>query len=85
MHFTGRAVTWHSRLGAEGGLARVSVDDAQPVTLSCYAADEIPGWPVFRHEFDEAGEHTLRVDVLGESDPRGAGTRVWVDAVTVAP
>ncbi len=85
VRFTGGAVTWHSRLGAEGGLARVSVDDGEPVTVSCYAADEIPGWPIFEHEWDQSGEHVLRVEVLGESDPRGTGSRVWIDAVTVEP
>ncbi len=85
VRFTGRAVTWHSRLGAGGGLARVSVDGEEAATVSCYAADEIPGWPIFEHECDRLGEHTLRVEVLGESDPRGAGKRVWIDAVTIEP
>ena len=85
VQFTGRVVTWHSRLGAEGGLARVTIDGGESVTVSCYAADEIPGWPIFEHAWDQPGEHTLRVDVLGESDLRGAGKQVWVDAVTVEP
>ena len=83
LHFRGRAVTWHSRLGADGGLARVTLDGGAPVTASCYAADEIPGWPVFEHEFAEAGQHVLRVQVLGERDPRSAGTKVWVDGVSI--
>ena len=85
VRFTGRAVTWHSRLGAEGGLARVTVDDGEAETVCCYAADEIPGWPIFEYEWDQPGEHELHVEVLGESDPRGAGKRVWIDAVTVEP
>lgn len=85
LRFAGRAVTWHGRLGAAGGLARVLLD-GEPVTeLSCYAADEIPGWPVFEHAWDEAGEHTLRVEALGTPDPRGSGTSIWVDAIAVQP
>jgi len=34
---------------------------------------------------DHPGEHALRVEVPGESDPRGAGQRVWLDAVTIEP
>lgn len=85
VRFSGRAVTWHSRLGAEGGLARVFVDDEPPVTVSCYAADEIPQWPIFEREWETAAEHVLRVEVLGEPDERGSGTRVWIDAVSVLP
>jgi len=85
VRFRGRGVTWHSRLGAEGGLAQVILDGGEPVTVSCYAADEIPGWPLFEHAWEQAGEHVLRVEVAGEPDPRGAGTRVWLDGVAVQP
>jgi len=76
VRFTGRSVTWHSCLGAEGGLARVTLDNDQPETVTCYAADEIPGWPLFERQWPTAGPHALRVDVLGQPDPRGAGTLV---------
>jgi len=85
VRFRGRRVVWHSRLGAEGGRARVFVDGEPPVTVSCYAADEIPGWPIFEREWEDSGEHLLRVEVAGEPDPRGVGTRVWVDGVAVEP
>jgi hypothetical protein len=85
VRFQGRSVTWHSRLGAAGGQARVVVDGEPPVVVSCYAADEIPGWPLFEREWEEVGEHVLRVEVAGEPDPRGAGTRVWLDGVAVGP
>jgi hypothetical protein len=79
----GRAVTWHSRLGAEGGLAEVTVDDEPPVQVSCYAADEIPGWPIFEREWAEVGDHVLQVRVLGRPDPRGSEGRVWLDGVSI--
>ena len=83
LHFQGRGVVWHSRLGAEGGLARIVVDGGEPVTVSCYAADEIPGWPLFERSWSDAGDHVMRVEVLGTPDARGAGTRVWLDAVSL--
>jgi hypothetical protein len=85
VRFTGSSVTWHSRLGAQGGLARVTLDEGAPVTVSCYAADEIPGWPLFEYAWGEPGDHVLRVEILGQRDPRGAGTRVWLDAVAARP
>lgn len=85
VRFRGRGIVWHSRLGAEGGQALVFVDGEPAVTVSCYAADEIPGWPIFERTWKEAGEHVLRVEVSGESDVRGTGTRVWVDGVAVEP
>ena len=85
LRFTGRSVIWHSRLGAIGGLARVTVDDQAPVTVSCYAADEIPGWPLYEKTFSTSGEHVLRIEVLGQPDARSGGARVWLDAVSIDP
>jgi hypothetical protein len=85
VQFAGRSVVWHSRLGAEGGLARVTVDGEAPVTVSCYAADEIPGWPLFERTWPQPGQHTLTVEVLGQPDERGAGAAVWLDGVSVEP
>ena len=85
VHFHGRAVVWHSRLGAAGGMARVTLDDEEPVVVSCYAADEIPGWPIFERAWDKPGDHVLRVEATGQPDPRGTGCRVWLDAVAVEP
>ena len=85
VRFTGRRVTWHSRLGAEGGQARVMLDGEAPVTVSCYAADEIPGWSIFERGWEQPAEHVLRVEVTGEQDPRGTDRRVWLDGVAIEP
>lgn len=81
--FHGRSVTWHTRLGAEGGLARVTVDGDAPAEVSCYSADEIPGWTAFTKTWPQVGDHVLRIEVLGQKAKYRAGTRVWVDAVSV--
>jgi len=85
LEFKGRAVTWHSRLGAAGGQARIRIDGMDAGKVSCYAADEIPAWPIFEHQWDEPGPHTIRIEVLGESDARNGDTRVWLDALGVCP
>jgi len=81
VYFVGRSVTWHSRLGASGGLAKVWLDDEEPAVVSCYAADEIPGWPIWQREWPKAGEHALHVEVTGQPDERSAGADVWLDGV----
>jgi len=85
LRFTGSAVTVHSRLGAQGGLARVTVDGGEVAVVSCYAADEIPGWPLVEHDCGGAGEHVVRIEVLGQPDKRGSGSRVWLDGISVRP
>jgi hypothetical protein len=85
VEFRGRRMVWHGRLGAGGGLARVTVDGEVVGTVSCYAADEIPNWPVYEIDWPEPGAHVLEVRALGEPDPRGNGTSVWLDAVSVTP
>jgi hypothetical protein len=85
LRFTGSAVTVHSRLGAQGGRARVTVDGREVAVVSCYAADEIPAWPLLEHDCGGRGEHVVRIDVLGQPDKRGAGCRVWLDGISVMP
>lgn len=85
VRFHGRGVVWHSRLGAQGGLARVIIDGTEAGVVSCYAADEIPQWPIFERTWDSPGDHVLRVEVLGQPDARGTGCRVWLDAVAIQP
>jgi hypothetical protein len=80
----GREVRLHSRVGAAGGFARISLDGVPVTTVDCYTADEIPGWTLFDHKWDEAGDHVLRVEVLGQHSERSKGTRVWIDGVSVA-
>ncbi|MCC6729479.1 MAG: hypothetical protein IT208_09075 [Chthonomonadales bacterium] len=85
LRFTGTSVRLHGRLGLQGGLARVSVDGGEPTTVSCYGADEIPGWTLYERDGLAPGEHWLTVEVPGERDPRGRGARVWIDGVSAAP
>ncbi|HQK94811.1 MAG TPA: hypothetical protein PLD23_14980, partial [Armatimonadota bacterium] len=85
LSFTGRGLVIHSRLGERGGLARIAIDDEEPVVVSCYSADEIPQWPLFERGWDASSEHHVRIECLGQPDARGTGTNVWLDAVAVHP
>jgi hypothetical protein len=70
---------------ADGRLARVTLDGKTVATVSGYTADEIREWPLFEHAWPAAGAHARHIEVLGKSDPRGSGTKVWLDAVSVEP
>lgn len=83
--FTGQGLVIHSRLGDQGGLARIAIDDEEPIVVSCYSADEIPQWPLFERQWEAPGEHHVRIECLGQADARGAGRKVWLDAVAVHP
>jgi hypothetical protein len=85
VRFRGRGVVWSGFLGITGGLARVTVDDEPPVTVSCYGADEIPGWPLFERVWSTPGEHRLKVEALGQPDPRGRGAHIWLDGIAITP
>lgn len=85
LKFVGRRLVVHGRLGAEGGRARVLVDGAEVGVIDCYAADELPGWPMYEQKWEATGPHTVLVEVIGSHDPRSRGNRVWLDAFTVDP
>ena len=79
----GRSLTLHSRLGITGGLARIVIDGVEAGTANCYAADEIPAWPIFEKQWSRPGRHEVRIQALGSHDPRSKGATVWLDAATV--
>ena len=40
-------------------------------------------WPLLERSWPDIADHVLQVEVLGASDPRGKGTRVWLDAISI--
>jgi len=81
--FTGRRVQWFSKMGADCGQAAVTVDDAPPVTVDTYSADDIWGVCVFSKEFPAAGPHRLRIVVTGQRAPNAKDARINLDAIRV--
>ena len=62
--FTGRRLTWFTRLGPECGLARIEVDGATS-TVDTYSADAMWGIAVWQREFTSPGPHELTLTVTG--------------------
>jgi hypothetical protein len=85
LSFSGKRVLWFSKLGADAGKAAVSVDGGPAEIVDTYSADDIWGVCVFRKEFAVAGEHTLRITVLGEHDPRATDSTVAIDGFRIEP
>jgi hypothetical protein len=81
--FEGKRVLWFSKLGANCGRAAVSVDGGAPETIDTYSGDDIWGVGIYRHEFAQAGRHTLKITVLGEHGARASDSLVHVDGVRV--
>jgi len=83
--FTGRSVLVFGRLGADGGLAEIRVDDEAPETVDGYSADDIWGACLYRHQFPASGRHTLRVTVTGRQQGRAKDHRVHLDGLRAEP
>ena len=83
--FTGTRVDWITARGPRYGKASVSVDGGKPVTVDLYSATS--QWRVIGWSFTglSSGSHTLTIKVLGVKNAASSGTKVLVDAVTIAP
>ena len=80
--FEGDSVLLFSKLGADCGIAAVSVDDGEPDMVDTYSADDIWGVCVYRKRL-KSGRHRLRVTVTSERSSRSEGITVYVDGVRV--
>jgi alpha-tubulin suppressor-like RCC1 family protein/subtilisin family serine protease len=74
--FTGRSVAWVSTLGPTRGLARVYVDGVQQLPIDLFASSVQYARVVFSKTWATAGQHTLRVEVVGTQTRK----RVDIDA-----
>ncbi len=85
--FEGKRVLWFTKLGAENGVAAVSIDGGAPEIVDTYSADDIWGIGVYRKEFATAGRHTIHIEVLGKRAPhpneRSNDTQIFVDGIRV--
>jgi len=85
LSFEGRKVLLFSKLGAECGEAAVSMDGAATETIDTYSADDIWGVCIYSKELPNAGHHTLRIEVIGEHNPRAKGATIHLDGVRIEP
>lgn len=81
--FEGKRVLWFTKMGANCGQAKLSVDGGAPEIVDTYSADDIWGVGLYRREFATSGRHTLRITVLDEHGHRATDSIVHVDGVRV--
>ncbi len=80
--FVGKRLLIFCKLGPKGGKASVSFDgDSATETFDTFSADDIWGVAVYQKEFPTAGQHKLRVTVLGEHGTRAEGNGVALDGI----
>jgi hypothetical protein len=82
LFFEGDSVLLFSKLGADCGIAAVSVDKADPVMVDTYSADDIWGVCVYQRKLN-TGHHHLSVTVTGKQSERSAGAKVHIDGIRV--
>jgi hypothetical protein len=81
--FDGKKVLVFVKMGADCGKASVRIDNAEPVIIDTYSADDLWGMCVFRKELVAAGKHTLHIEALGEKGEHAKDTFVCIDGVRV--
>jgi len=82
--FEGEKFTWFTKLCEDCGKAEIMIDGQREAVVDTYSADDIWGVGVYTKTFAAAGNHTVKITVLGEhGGPRGKGTLVYVDGVRI--
>ena len=80
----GAQFTWFTRLCNACGKAEISVDGRKEAVVDTYSADDIFGVGLYSKTFPAAGNHRVKISVLGEhGGPRGKGTQVYVDGIRI--
>jgi hypothetical protein len=81
--FNGTAVRWIGMRGPASGLADVYLDAAFVSRVDLYSATEQVQAVLLSLTDLPAGQHTLRIDVVGDKNPASTSTIVIVDAFDV--
>lgn len=79
LDFTGRSVSWMASRSPKRGKARVYIDGALEATVDLYASSKQHRRVVFSRAWATAGDHEIRVEVVGTQNRQ----RVDIDTVVV--
>lgn len=82
LEFEGTEVRWYSKLGRDGGIAHVQVDELPPDAVDTYAADEITGVCLYSKTL-KPGAHKIRITVSGEQSRYSSGKAIYVDGFQI--
>ncbi|MDQ2731616.1 MAG: hypothetical protein M3Y56_08155, partial [Armatimonadota bacterium] len=81
--FSGTRILVFAKLGANGGLAAIQVDNDPPETVDTFSADEIGVVCIYQKEFSTANRRILRITVLAQHSAHAADSVVTLDGVRV--
>ena len=81
--FSGKKVMWFSKMADNCGKASVRIDGGEPVVVDTYSADDIWGVCLYQKEWPNAGQHKIRIEVLGEKGPKSKDSAVNIDGLQV--
>ena len=85
LDFEGRKVLLFVKMGADCGKVSVSVDGSAPEIVDTYSADDLWGMCVWQKELASGGQHSLKIEVLGEHSERSSGNTAIIDGIRVEP
>ena len=77
----GKRVLIFFKLGADCGVAEVSIDGGRPEKIDTYDADDIWGAAVYVKTLDEDKQHMVRVTVTGEKTGRASKAVISLDGI----
>ncbi len=81
LSFEGDAVRWIALAGPNRGIAQVTVNDNDPVTVDLYQPTNLPQSAVFETDGLGAGPHTMTITSTGTRNALAGSTRIEVDAI----
>ena len=82
--FTGTHVSWIGKMSPLYGLATVSLDGAEPVTVDLYSPTILWQQVVWESGELEDGPHTVTITCTGQKSPDATEANISLDALTVA-
>jgi hypothetical protein len=81
VEFNGIHVTWLATTGPSYGIARLTLDDGEPILVDLYSATTSYRQKVWNSGTIENGRHVLTIEPTGLKNPAATATRVAFDAV----
>lgn len=85
--FTGNEIRWIGAKENNQGIAKITVDDEEPVEIDLFGEGITTGNQVneilFSKSWDSVGEHTIKIERTGRKNDKSTGANVSLDAFIV--
>jgi len=84
-NFDGVRIRWIGSRGPDHGIARIGIDEHDPVTVDLYAVRRQDQCCLYESRLLEPGLHSATVTVAGQRHADASGSFVYIDAFDVEP